>query len=1302
MWLENAAIAGSFRATISKALPIPMLVRFAKLLILWCGLLISLRSAGAQPGDPTVRTLAPTMVERGSAQLNGSVNANVAPSQPGTAFLLPVMRNVLSAGSETFGLMFTPDNFATASDFALGDLATAPGEGLRDPCLIRVGAKWYCFCTLDAWGIASPYPNQNKFRILTSTNLTTWTKLADITVPGATQLTWAPKAFFDAASNRMYVSISSDRTPAAGAHDPKVGYASLNDLTTWSGWTTVSSLLPTPSSVFWDFQLSTDGTHYYAAGVTTGGAGSIKIYRSNTVDAGYTLFSSFDFGGGEFAEQCWLEFLGGTKWEIYYCKSGLRKICRRTSSDGMATWSAEKLILDYAASAKSFACPFRLPPEMTPGSASAGGASVSVSFDFGTTTQYGSSVSAFPSTVGGRVDTSVGGTRNGLSPGTAYHYRTRALGPNGNVYGPDVTFTTPAIGFPAASTDKATDITQTSVVLHGFASANNGPATTVSFEYGLDTNYGSVATIPGSNASSNFFPVQAQISVSGDSVTYHFRIKATNSIGTTYGQDMTFTTPDSHEARLTDLVLFGSSLFPVFDRSITSYAMSIPYETASFALSPTASAGIGSVRVNGIVIASGSNTAPIALNIGANVIQIVVTALDGVTHQTYFITVTRPAPVAGNLDLSFNGTGMISADLGGSNDVFAIAIQSDGKMVAVGAATNGNDDDFAVVRINPDGTPDTTFGGGTGRVLTDFANWSDSAAGVAIQSDGKIVVAGTAGNGVTSDFAVARYNADGSPDTTFNGTGKVITSFTVPFPGVGDSSASSLVLQSDGKIVVAGHAQNGTDIDFAVARYHGNISTGAPGTLDTTFNGTGKILTSFGGEEFITSMALQPNGKILVAGQATIGGGIDSALARYDSNGALDTSFNGTGKLIASLGADIDAINAIALRPDGKIIAAGVVLNGTNYGFVVARFHGDIATGAPGALDTTFNGTGKVITAVGTGDDYASGVALQGDGKIVVGGSSFNGTKRVFTVLRHNADGSLDATFRGTGVATADFGTGQEGASCIALQGDGKIVAAGAMSANFHDFAIARFLGDGAAINVQRPPGANVFDGIGAVQFPGVLPGANASVTFTIQNTGTANLTGLGITINGADSAAFSVTANPVAPVAPLGSTVFTVRFQPAATGVKNAVLHIAGNVTGSNGSYDIALTGSGLTALENWRQTWYGTAANSGVAADAADPFRTGVSNLLVFGLFGPAQNPALVTTAMRPQSQIIGSNFVITFTQPAGVSGITYGAQWRPDLAAGTWLPVPDTGSGNAHIFSVPISVNPRIFMRLTATSP
>ena len=1326
--LEKAPIAGSLRATILKALPILMTVRFAKLLVLLCGLLISLRSASAsvidaacdsaahvpvatagdydatfttapsQPGDPTVRTLAPTMVERRFAQLNGSVNANVTPSHPGTAFLLPVMRNVLSAGSETFGLMFTQDNFATVSDFAPGDLATAPGQGLRDPCLLRVGGTWYCFCTLDAWGIASPNPNQNKFRILTSPNLTTWTTLADITVPGATQATWAPKAFYDAASNRIYVSMSSDRTPAAGAHDPKVAYASLNDLTTWSGWTTVSSLLPTPSSVFWDFQLSTDGTHYYAAGVASGGSGSIKIYRSDTIDSGYTLFSSFDFGGGEFAEQCWLEWLGGTNWEIYYCKSALKKICRRTSSDGMATWSTETLLLDYATSAKSFACPFRLPAALTPGSASGSGGSVSASFEFGTTTQYLSSVSAFPSTVSGSMDTTVSGTRNGLSPGTTYHYRTRAFGPNGFVYGPDVTFTTPAIGFPAASTDKATNITRTTAVLHGWASANDGPATTVSFEYGPAANYGSVATIPGSITAQSFVPVQVQIPVSGESVTYHCRIKATNSIGTTYGEDRTFTTPDSHEARLCDLVLYGGSLFPVFDRSITSYAMSIPFETASFALSPTASAGIGSVTVNGIPVASGSNTDPIPLNIGSNVIHIVVTALDGVTQQTYTITVIRPAPVAGNLDLSFSGTGTISTELGGYNFIYGMAVQPDGKIVAVGAATNGNDDDFAVARYYPDGTPDMTFGGGTGKVLTDFAAWGDTATGVAVQANGKIVVAGSVGNGTNSGIGVARYNADGTLDMIFNGTGKVITQI---LPG--GANATCMAVQPDGKIVVAGYAQNGTDNDFAIVRYHGDIFTGMPGTLDTTFGINGVVVTQIGGDDFVTCMTLQGDGKILLAGQTNIGGLLDSALARYNADGALDTTFNVTGKQVVSLGSDIDAINGLVVQPDGKIVAAGLTFDGsTHYNFVVARFHGNIATGAPGSLDVTFNGSGKAVTQFGNGDNFAGGVALQGDGKIVVGGTAFNGTKRVFGVLRHNADGSLDTTFHGTGMSTAEFESVDAGANCVVLQGDGKILLGGSMSAGFNDFAIARFLGDGPAINVHSPPGTNAFDDLSTVQFPGALPGANASVTFTIQNTGTASLTGLGITVGGADSAAFGVTANPVAPVSPLGTATFTVQFHPASLGAKTATLHIASNVTGSNGSYDIALTGSGLTPLENWRQTWYGSAANSGDGADAADPFHSGVSNLLAFGLFGPTQNPALIHTGMRSQPQILGDNYTITFIQPDGVGNVTYGAEWRPDLSAGAWLPVPDTGSGNRHTFSVSFRANPVIFMRLTATMP
>jgi uncharacterized delta-60 repeat protein len=447
-------------------------------------------------------------------------------------------------------------------------------------------------------------------------------------------------------------------------------------------------------------------------------------------------------------------------------------------------------------------------------------------------------------------------------------------------------------------------------------------------------------------------------------------------------------------------------------------------------------------------------------------------------------------------------------------------------------------------------------------------------------------------------------------------------------------------------------------------------------------------------------MTLLGDGKILVAGQTAPAGIGDSVLVRYNSNGTLDTTFGGTGKVIAGLSTDIDVINAIAVRPDGKIVAAGLASNGTDYDFVLARFHGDIATGATGTLDTTFGSAGKVITAFGAGDDYATGVALQPDGKIVVGGTAHNGTNRIFAVLRHNADGTPDTTFHGNGKTTADFGSSDEGANCMALQGDGKILVAGSMVGIFNDFAIARFLGDGPAINVQTAPGTNAFDGISTVQFPGALPGANASVTFTIQNTGTANLTGLGITFDGADASAFSVTESPAAPVMSFGSTAFTVRFSPASLGAKNATMHIASDVTGSNGSYDITLTGTGLTTLENWRQTWYGSAANSGDGADAADPFQSGVSNLLVFGLFGPAQNPALVHTGMRPMPHVVGDNYTITVVPPLGASGITYGAEWRPDLSVGAWLPVPDTGSGNVHTFSVSISANPIIFMRLTAT--
>ena len=132
--------------------------------------------------------------------------------------------------------------------------------------------------------------------------------------------------------------------------------------------------------------------------------------------------------------------------------------------------------------------------------------------------------------------------------------------------------------------------------------------------------------------------------------------------------------------------------------------------------------------------------------------------------------------------------------------------------------------------------------------------------------------------------------------------------------------------------------------------------------------------------------------------------------------------------------------------------------------------------------------------------------------------------------------------------------------------------------------------------------------------------------------------------------------------------------------------------------TYTVTITRQ--SALETWRFTWFGTTANTGAAAAAADPFHTGVPNLAVFAILGPNQNPAQVAHGLLPQPQIIGGSYVVTFTQPAGVTGVTYGAEWTVDLSSGSWTPIADTGTGTTHTFSVPIGSAPMKFVRLTVT--
>ena len=407
----------------------------------------------------------------------------------------------------------------------------------------------------------------------------------------------------------------------------------------------------------------------------------------------------------------------------------------------------------------------------------------------------------------------------------------------------------------------------------------------------------------------------------------------------------------------------------------------------------------------------------------------------------FFALATSISAAPGDLDPTFgNGGIVITKDSLPIQLDYALgmAIQSDGKIVVVGEGSLGTFNwDFAVVRYNTDGSLDSSFGG-TGIVITQLTSNYDGAFAVAIQADGKIIVAGTRyrcfDECIGSDFAVVRYNPNGSLDTSFNGTGIVITSV-----GSSVSNARSVAIQADGKIVVAGGGGNASNPDFALVRYN------TDGSLDTSFNGTGKVITPAGSGA--GSVAIQADGKIIAVGGST--------LVRYNPDGTLDTSFNGTGKVSTPIGS-----GKVAIQSDGKIVAAGSSHNGINYDFTVVRYNSN------GSLDSSFGGTGQITIPVGNSDSGASSVAIQRDGKIVAaGGVNSNNIVSDFAVVRLNPSGSLDTTFNGTGKVITPATAGNDIVTGAAIQADGKIVVAGMSDeffSDFYDFVVVRYQGDDA------------------------------------------------------------------------------------------------------------------------------------------------------------------------------------------------------------------------------------------------
>lgn len=408
---------------------------------------------------------------------------------------------------------------------------------------------------------------------------------------------------------------------------------------------------------------------------------------------------------------------------------------------------------------------------------------------------------------------------------------------------------------------------------------------------------------------------------------------------------------------------------------------------------------------------------------------------------------------AGDLDTTFGNSGVVMTAFPGStlSEATDIVVQPDGKLVVSAFANGISGLDIVLARYNPNGSLDTNFNG-SGTVTTPFGSEFDSADAVVLQTDGKILVAGRVGIS-PSRFAVLRYNSDGTLDTTFDTDGIVTTTI------LQNANARAIAVQSDGKIIVAGNARNNSNQDFfTVVRYNSD------GSIDSSFGNSGMIFTSFGLIDFLNDLIIQNDGKILAVGNGDVSSRLPLlAMMRLNPNGSFDTGFNGTGQVAAQIPLFEEA-NSVDLQNDGKIIISGR-LNGS---FSVFRYNPN------GTLDATFDGDGIAIADF---NNFSTSfdIKIQSDSKIIGVGETF-GQATDFAVARFNENGTLDNAFGVGGKVVSTISSDDDKLNRLAIQADGKIVGAGVSGlVGNKKITLARYLGNSAV-----PPRAKFdFDGDG-------------------------------------------------------------------------------------------------------------------------------------------------------------------------------------------------------------------------------
>lgn len=434
-------------------------------------------------------------------------------------------------------------------------------------------------------------------------------------------------------------------------------------------------------------------------------------------------------------------------------------------------------------------------------------------------------------------------------------------------------------------------------------------------------------------------------------------------------------------------------------------------------------------------------------------------------------TTSRPQPqvtvtpgAAGHLfglDPGFGDSGKITMDLGsGLDEVHDVVVQPDGKIIAGGEAWPKGNPSFSLARFNPDGSPDTSYGD-AGTVITTLIEEYDysSIRALALQPDGKLLAAGPARHPETRRpaFGLVRYTQAGRLDTSFGDGGKVTTQVTInPGYSIADE-AEAVAIAPDGKILVAGPVGSFPS-DFGLVRFLPN------GDLDESFGDGGRVITDFGYEDRAHALAIQPDGKILVAGHGALHGesleDYNFALARYNTDGGLDTSFGDGGKVTTDLSDFQDEAHAMALRPDGKIAVGGLAVNGARgcqgtacwtYGMALAQYNAD------GSLDTAFGAGGKVVVE----GQWSAGYDLLRlpDGTLALGG--YVG-ETDFGLALFDASGKPLPGFGTDGILRTAYGLYKDRINALALQPDGRIVAAGSAVVDPQDilngdFALVRY-----------------------------------------------------------------------------------------------------------------------------------------------------------------------------------------------------------------------------------------------------